>query len=451
MKGMNIMDEKIKITDLESFEKDYMKNPDFSLRQASVTNNGINASCIDKNLLREMKFTFNVDLDAGDVCNQKRSGRCWMFAGLNVIRTILFKKLNVKNFELSQAYLQFYDKLEKSNYFLEKAIELADEDSRSRNNVFILDSTLGDGGHFVMFSNLVKKYGVIPLEAMPDLAVSIDTGEMNSVLTNYLAQAMLDLRTAKKKGKSEKELRKIKQNYLNDIYRILTISLGTPVKEFELEFKDKDNKYVNLGKLTPKEFYEKYIQEDLDNYIPLCNAPLEGHEKYTKYTCNLVNNVIGGDKIVFFDVSLSELKKACINSLKEGMPVWFSSDVSTQSLRKEGILADEILMRKELFGLDYHLDKKERLSYRASFCNHAMTFTGVNLVDKKPNRWKVENSWGKENGNNGFFVMSDKWFDEYVYEIFVNRKFVAKSVLDKWDSAPIVETDPFDTLWMMME
>lgn len=445
------MNTKINSSDLESFEKDFRSNPDYILRKASVTNNGINASCIDKDLLREMKFTFSVDVDAGEVCNQKRSGRCWMFSGLNVIRTILFKKLNVKNIELSQAYLQFYDKLEKSNFFLEKAMELSSEDSRSRNNVFILDSALGDGGHFVMFSNLVKKYGVVPLSEMPDLAVSVDTAELNSVLTNYLAQGMIELRNAKAKGKSEKDLYKIKKQYLSDIYRILTISLGTPVKDFEYEYVDKDNKYVSLGRLTPKEFYDKYIAEDLEAYVPLCNGPLEGHEKYTKYTCSLVNNVIDGSPVIFFDVSLSEMKKACIDSLKDNMPVWFGADVSTQSLRKDGILADGILMRKELFDIDYHLNKKERLSYRASFCNHAMTFTGVNLVNKKPNRWKVENSWGKENGKNGFFVMSDKWFEEYVYEIYVNRKYLSEKLLEKYDNAPLLETDPFDTLWMYMD
>lgn len=446
------MEQNISLKNLETYENSFNKNPDYLLRKASVTNNGIKNSCVDKELLRQLKFTFSIDIDAGNITNQKRSGRCWMFSGLNVIRTILFKKLNVKSIELSQAYLQFYDKLEKSNYFLEKALEFANEDIKSRNNVFLLDSTMGDGGHFVMFTNLVKKYGVVPKTEMPDLQVNADTAELNEVLTNYLAQGMMELRTMKNKGKSDKEIYKVKQNYLSDIYRILTISLGSPVKEFEFEYTDKNGKYVKLNKMTPKEFYENYIQDDLDDYIPLCHAPILGQENYKKYTCDIVNNCIDGNPIYFFNVTLSEMKRACLNSLKDNRPVWFGSDVSTQSLRKEGILADDVLMIKQLFDIDYHLNKKERLTYRASFCNHAMTFTGVNLDDKKkPNRWKVENSWGKEPGENGFFVMSDHWFDEYVYEVFVHRKYVSEALLKKYDEAEIVKTDPFDTIWAMMK
>lgn len=444
------MSKNITFENLNSFAKDYQGNPDFELRKLSVTNNGVNASCTDKELIRSLKNTFSIDVDCGNVCNQKRSGRCWMFSGLNVIRTILIKKFNVKNIELSQAYLQFYDKLEKANFFLEMAIEHADEDLKSRDNVFLLDSTLGDGGHFVMFSNLVRKYGVVPIEEMPDFAVSQDTAEMNSVLCNYLAQGMMELRKAHQDKKDE-ELSSIKEKYLNEVYRILSICLGSPVKEFTYEYTDKDNKHVALKKMTPKEFYDEYIQEDLEAYIPLCDAPLPFMKPYTKYTCNLVNNVVGGDPIYFFNVSVDEMKKCAINSLKGGDPIWFAADVSSQSLRKDGFLASGILRRKELFGLDYHLSKGERMSYRASFCNHAMTLTGVNLDEnEKPNRWKVENSWGKENGKDGFYVMSDDWFNDYLYQVFINRKYIPEEILEKWDNAEIVKEDPFDTLWAEM-
>ncbi len=437
--------------ELTSFEADFESQADLKCLQNAITKNGINASTSDQELLRSLKNTFSIDLESGDVCNQKQSGRCWMFAGLNVLRTILFKKLNVKNIELSQAYLQFYDKLEKANFLLEKAICFASEDVKSRNNVFLLDSTLGDGGHFVMFTNLVKKYGVLPLEEMPDLAVSQATGELNDVLSKYLAQAYKELREKKNASFSMEELQAIKEGYLKNVYKILAMSLGTPVKEFTYEYMDKDNKYHKLEKMTPKQFFDTYIQADLNDYIPLCDAPIEGMKPLTKYTCDLVNNVIGGDDVIFFNATCKDLKESCIASLKDGTPVWFGSDVSSQSLRKDGYLASGILKRKEAFHLDYHMDKSSRLTYRSSFCNHAMTLTGVNLDENGiPNRWKVENSWGKDNGKNGYYVMSDLWFDDFVYEVFVNRKYVKEEILKAYDESPVIKEDPFDTLWAMM-
>ncbi len=185
------MKKTITVDELNAFEADFNSNPAYKIVERTVTKNGINASSVNEELTRQLKNTFSIDVEAGNVCNQRRSGRCWMFAGLNVIRTILLKKLNVKNIELSQAYLQFYDRLEKSNFYLERAIELAEEDVDSRLNVFMLDNGNQDGGHFVMFTNLVKKYGVLPIEEMPDLAVSMDTSELNSVLSHYLAQAVM--------------------------------------------------------------------------------------------------------------------------------------------------------------------------------------------------------------------------------------------------------------------
>ncbi len=446
------MEQKITLEEITSFENDLKKVSDLNLRKATVMKNGISGSSTFLEMERELKFAFSIDIESGNVTNQKRSGRCWMFSGLNVIRTILFKKLNVKNLELSQAYLQFYDKLEKANFFLEKAIQYASEDVKSRNNVFLLDSTIQDGGHFVMFSNLVKKYGVVPLEEMPDHAVSADTIELNAVLVSFLSEAMMDLRSMVKEGKDEREISEKKKEILSSVYRILTISLGSPVSSFEYEYVDKDNHYVRLKRMTPKEFYDEYIKEDLEEYLSLCDAPLAHMKPLTRYTCDRVNNVVGGSPIIFFNVPLEEMKKSVIASLKANMPVWFAADVSSQSLRKEGYLVDGILLHDELFMLENHMDKASRMNYRSSFCNHAMTFTGVNLTpEDRPNRWKVENSWGKENGKDGYYVMSDKWFDEYVYQIFVKKEFVNPEIVDAYQKSALETVDPFDTLWAMMK
>lgn len=446
------MDNTIKKEDLELFDKDVNDRETSSLIRHTIARNGISGSSIDETIQKSLKDTFSIDLKTGDVCNQKRSGRCWMFAGLNVLRTILIKNLKVKNFELSQAYLQFYDKLEKCNFVLERAMELADETIDSRMNVFLLDSGIGDGGHFVMFTNLVKKYGVVPSSEMPDLNVSQDTGELNTVLTSYLTHAIMELREAKKKEASVLVLKRMKEGYLNDIYRILSLSLGEPVKEFTLEYQDKDEKFHRTEKMTPMSFYNEYIKADLDDFVCLCDAPIEGMDEYQKYTSRFVNNVEGGDPIVFFNVPLATLKKAALASLEGGDPIWFGSDVLAQSMRKEGILASGIIRSNELFSLKYTMTKSERLTYRSSFCNHAMTLTGVNVLDDKTtDRWKVENSWGKDNGFSGYFIMSDKWFDDYVYEIFVKREYVDAETLKKYDASTLKEQSVFNTLWAMMK
>ena len=403
------MDQILNAQDLSLFEEDYEKRDGLKKLQNNILRHGINESCIDESLYHEMKDVFSVEVKTGKVTNQRQSGRCWMFAGLNVLREILKETLNVKEIELSQAYLQFYDKLEKANFFLEKGLEHADEELDSRDN-----------------------------------------SELNQVLTRYLMQGYLELREAKREGAKQEVLETMKQGYLNDVYRILKMSLGNPVSSFTYEYEDKDGKFVRLENLTPKQFYERYLKEELDDYICLADAPLNGMKQYQKYTCDLVNNVIGGDPVIFFNVPLSVMKDALIKSLEDKRPCWFAADVSTQSLRKEGILADGILQRKELFSLNYTLNKSKRANLRASFCNHAMTFTGVNLVDGVPNRYKVQNSWGEENGFKGYYIMSDAWFDEYVYEVFVNKKYLDPEVVEKYEKSTIEKQSPYNTLWIEM-
>lgn len=445
------MDKAISKENLTALQK-AGEDPKVILARRSVAKNGLVNSAIDEREFAKLQNVYSDVIEAGEVTNQKHSGRCWMFAGLNVLRVILMKRLNVKEIELSQAYLQFFDKLEKFNFALEKAIELSGEPIDSRLNVFLLDTAMGDGGHFVMFTNLVKKYGVVPSAFMPDNAVNSSTPELNQVLLALLSQDIFALRKAKEEGASLAELRKRKEEMLEEVHRALLICLGEPVREFQLEYTDKDNKFVRLEKTSPKEFYDKYIAMDLDDYVVLSDAHLLQTKPYQKYTCPFVNNVIEGDPVIFFNVALAELKSAVVASIKGGDPVWFGADVSQQSLRQDGKLGGRLIRTDELLGYRLRLSKGERLSYRSCFCNHAMTFTGVNLLEEaKANRFKVENSWGKDNGKDGYFVMDEAWFDDYVYEAFVDKKYLPEELLRKYQSSSVEEVSPFDAMWAKMD
>lgn len=444
------MGKELSLEKVEALKKG-SESAEASFAELGVRKNGIVASATDSDEQAKLQSVFSVEIDGGDITNQQRSGRCWMFAGLNMLREKLFAKLNVKTFELSQAYLQYYDKLEKANFALERAIELATQPISSRLNAFNLDMTIGDGGHWAMFVSLVKKYGVLPSQFMPDTQVSCHTDELNAVLSHVLADDIHALRASLEKGESEEEVRLEKEAMLQEVTHILTISLGMPPKDFVLEYRDKDNKFVRLPRLTPKEFYDQYIGLDLDEWISLSDAQTYSWKKKVRYTSHYVGNVEGGDPIIFFDVPLSDLKAAVIKSLEGGDIVWFAADVSQESLRKEGLLGANLIRYDKLFGFEEKLSKGEQLDYHSAYCNHAMAFTGVNLVDGVPDRFKVENSWGKDNGDKGYFVMDDAWFDRYVYQVLVNKKYLTPELLSDYEQSPLEDVEPFNGLWLGLD
>ena len=420
-------------------------------KEMAVRNNGIVASCTDSDVMMSLQNSFSIEVDAGDITNQNQSGRCWMFAGLNVLRKSLFEKLGVKTIELSQAYLQFYDKLEKANFTLEKAIDIVEEPINSRLNAYLLDNGIGDGGHWAMFTSLVKKYGVIPSSFMKDTAVSKATGELNVVLQNAIANDIKVFHDMAEKGKSKDDMRKKKEGMLEEVYRILAISLGVPPKKFTLEYKDKDNKFVRLPEMSGVEFYKNYIGIDLDDWISLSDAGTIGWEKGVRYVSPYVGNVIGGDPVTFFDVPVTEMRKAVVSSLKGGEIVWFAAEVSAKSLRKAGFMSPNLVRQDLLFSIKDKLSKGEQLDYHSTYCSHAMAFTGVNLMGNKPNRYKIENSWGKDNGDGGFYICDGAWFDSYVYQVLVRKKYLPAELVKQYEESPIKECEPFNGLWNCLD
>jgi bleomycin hydrolase len=416
-----------------------------NIARNSILNVGLDDTALDHVAASLQQHTFSLNIETGDITSQNKSGRCWLFAGLNTMRFKVMKKLNLKNFELSQSHAMFFDKLEKANYFLENILETLDEVGDSRLIMWLLDAPLQDGGQWDMFTALIDKYGVVPKTAMPETYHSSNSSRMNGILTLTLRGYARELREANERGIEMAELKVRKEKMVTEFYRLLTLFLGVPPTSFTFEVVDKDKKFHRDENCTPKGFYEKYVEMDLSNYISLINAPTKDKPFNRTFTVQYLGNVEGGNPVKYLNLEMGIFKGLAIKQMKEGEPVWFGSDVGQKMKRESGILDENVYDYEAALGTKFQLDKAGRLDYGESLMTHAMVLTGVNLIDDKPNRWKVENSWGDKNGDKGYFVMSDAWFDEYVYQIVIDKKYLSPELLRAWDSKPI-ELKPWDPM-----
>lgn len=441
------MNEAIEKKDLQKFEKAFAKDRANIIAMNAVSSAGVNKAAMNVYKARNNQHAFNVEVESGKVCNQKQSGRCWMFASYNVMRLNVMEKLNLENMELSQAYPLFYDKLEKSNYFLENILATLDEPREGRVVSYLLTDPIGDGGQWDMFRSLTYKYGVVPQEVMPETAVSSATAELNKYLKTKLRGYACELRTAYEGGKKLEELRKDKEEMLNTIYRMLAIALGEPPKKFTWETRDKDKNFVQVKDITPQEFFKKYVEMDLDDFVTVINAPTADKPYGKTFTVQYLGSVRGEQyPVKYLNLPMEDLKELTIAQLKDNKAVWFGSDVGQFSDRRGGYLTLDSLGVDELFNTSFPMTKAERLDYGESLMTHAMVITGVELDDDgKPVRWKVENSWGKDVGKDGYYVMSDEWFSEYAYQILLNKKYFSKKQKKQFEKDPIV-LKPWDPM-----
>lgn len=443
------MKEHIEATTLNAFEEVFGADKKNRVAMHATMANGILESCTTAGAAVENRHSFSLTIETGDVTNQKKSGRCWMFAAQNVMRLEIMEKLNLKSMELSNAYPLFWDKLEKANHFLENILETLEEPLEGRVVSYLLTAPLGDGGQWDMFSNLIRKYGVVPKEAMPESKASSETKTMNRVLTLKLREFACALRVGNSEGKSLKELRELKEQQLSTIYEMLCISLGTPPKKFTYETRDKDGKFIRIPDIAPQQFYKEYVSLDLDEYVSLINAPTKDKPYEKTYTVQYLGNVRGGKAVSYLNLPIDELKGSAIKQMQDGKSVWFGCDVGQSSDRKSGMMALDTYDLEGLFSTTFPLDKAQRLDYGESLMTHAMVLTGVNLDEEgKPTRWRVENSWGEEPGEKGFFVMSDDWFNEFTYQIVVHKKYLSEEQrqLLKMDPIVLKPWDPMGSL-----
>ena len=392
-------------------------------------------------------FTFS-DIVTGQmkVTNQKSSGRCWGFAGLNLLRIYLGRKYNLKKFEFSQNYFIFCDKLEKSNYFLENIIKTADKPLDGRLVMHLLTDPIQDGGQWHMFVNLIEKYGVLPQTEMPESFQSSQSMRMNRMITRKLRGFAKDLRVAYEKGADTKKLRVMKEDMLRTIYQMLTICLGSPPEKFEWQIRDKDKKFHRFEKLNPKQFYKEHVGLDLNDYVCLINCPMSDKSYNEIYTVDYLGNVVEGSIIRYLNLPSKRLKEVTAASIKDDHPVWFGCDVGKHFHRNLGVMDMDIFDFELFYSTDFPMTKTDRLEFGDSQMTHAMLFTGVDLDGRGHTRkWQVENSWGEKRSDKGYDIMTDSWFDEYNYEVVVYKDYITKDEFSLYQKDPVV-LPPWDPM-----
>jgi bleomycin hydrolase len=414
----------------------------------SIIKNGINNTACSHEAVISMSHMFSDEIDPMDITDQKKSGRCWIFAGMNLLRYRIHENLQIKNpdFELSQTYIMFYDKFEKSNYFLESVIDTAKEPKNSRIVMWLFANLLQDGGQWDMLVNIIQKYGILPKYAMPETFHSSNSADMNSILCKKLRKDGIILRRMAEEGKSIDEMRAEKEKMLAEIYGMLCCFLGKPPKTFNFEYRDRDNKFHRNSAITPLKFFDKYIGDGfIDSYVSIINAPTDDKPYDNTYTVKYLGNVVGGKPVVYLNLGSEALEQAACRQIKDGEPVWFGSDVGKMYNRELGIMDTNLYRYEDVLNMDLHMSKADMLDYGQSCLTHAMMLLGVDIENGGIKKWKVENSWGKDVGEKGFFVMSNDWFKEYVCQVIINKKYLSKEQLSALEKEPL-ELEPWDPI-----
>jgi bleomycin hydrolase len=433
---MSIMDRTLNPGDLELLRKDFSASPGYRLAQNAVTRVAVDDVAINREIINSTDHSLSVLLDDWKVTNQEHSGRCWLFAGLNLLRVGAMQKMGLKDFEFSQNYAMFWDKLERANYFLEAVIETADRDIDDRTVAFLLDSVASDGGQWNMFVAIVSKHGLVPKAFMPETHSSAHTSRMNSVLRNLLRQGAKSVRAATTSGADA--ARAEKADVLRVIYRVLCIHLGTPPDRFVWQWSDKDREFHRDGMLTPREFAAKYVELPIDDYVCLVHDPRSSSPAGQTFTVEYLGNVLGAPPVTYLNVDMPLIKDITSRTLRGGEPVWFGCDVGKMMSNEYGVWDAGLYDLSSVYDAAFTLGKADRLVFHETQMTHAMLFTGVDVLDGVTRRWRVENSWGADSGKDGFYTMNDSWFDEYVFEIAARRGALPAELQRVLGTEPIV-------------
>ena len=427
---------------LKNIEEEYTKNVISTIARRALSKSKIKD--ITK-INEQTEFTrdmFSINLKTLPVTDQKSSGRCWIFAGCNVIREAIAKKYNLEEFEISQNYVAFYDKLEKCNYLLESIISLKDREKDDRTLDYLLSTGIQDGGQWDLFVNIVNKYGVVPKNAFPETYQSSNTYGIDNLLNKYIRKFAYEIRN------EEMDIQSRKEKCIREIYSILCSCFGIPPKTFSFEYVDKDKNYHIIKDLTPMKFYQEIVEMDLNNYVSIINSPTSDKPFNNVYTVDYLGNVAEGNEVLYLNLPIERLKELAVNQLKDGESVWFGSDCGKDADGTDGVWDDSTFDIDTLFQIDSSMSKGAMLDTRESAMNHAMVITGVNLENENPTKWRIENSWGEKYGHKGYYVATDSWFSKYVYQVVINKKYLSeeeKNILNN-ERIRLKPWDPMGTL-----
>ena len=368
------------------------------------------------------------------ITDQKSSGRCWLFSGLNVLRARMIDRFDLGDFTFSQNYLFFYDQLEKANLFLQGVIDTRDLPFEDRKVDWLFANPIGDGGQFTGVSNLIMKYGLVPADVMPETLSANSTSAMSTQVKNLLRQDGLKLRAASRKD----DLQAMKTDMLKDVYHILALCLGVPPTEFVWTRYDSKGEFVSSKTYTPKAFYEEFIGADLENnYIMVMNDPTREYGKV--YEIDYDRHVYDGQNWLYINLPIERIKEMAIASIKDNTAMYFSCDVNKFLNRTKGVADLNNFDYDSLMGVDFTMDKRERIMTHASGSTHAMTLMAVDLdAAGKPRKWMVENSWGASSGYKGHIIMTDEWFNEYMFRLVLEKKYVPADVLKMLEQKPVL-------------
>ena len=386
---------------------------------------------------RSIEDKFSVEVQSSGIADQKQSGRCWLFTGLNVLRAQMMTREKSGTFFFSQNYSFFWDQLEKSNLFLEGIIETRKLPINDAKVEWLFKNPINDGGQFTGISDNLYKYGVVPAEVMPETASSSNTKLLGKMLARTLRQTGIQLRKASEKGESLAQLRKRKEDGLKKVYRLLSLNLGVPPTSFTYTLKDKDGKAISTETYTPQSFYERFVGADLrGQFVMLMNDPSRPY--YKVYEIEYDRHAYDGKNWTYVNLPMDEIKQMAIASLKDNTMMYYSCDVSRELDRSQGIAALDNYDYTSLLGYPFDMDKAERIQTFDSGSTHAMTLKAVDLdASGKPVKWKVENSWGEKSGVKGHIIMTDAWFDAYTFRLVVNKKYATQKVLDLLKTKPV--------------
>lgn len=435
---------------LQQIKKSYQGTAtDKALRNA-ISNNDIRNLALNQENRPNFDTYFSDRVLSKGISDQKSSGRCWLFTGLNVMRAKMIEKYGLGAFQFSQVYPFFWDQLEKSNLFLQGIIDTREKPLDDKMVEWLLKNPLSDGGQFTGIADIIGKYGLVPSEIMPETSNSANTSRMADLIKQKLRENALELRDMATKKAKLSDLENKKTEMLGTIYRMLVLNLGEPPTSFKWTMTNAQGKPVSTKQYTPKSFYDEYVGEDLtNNYIMLMNDP--SREYYKLYEIDYDRHRYDGNNWTYVNLPIEDIKEMAIKSIKDSTMMYFSCDVGKFLNSGKGLLDVNNYDYASLFGTQFGMDKKQRIQTFASGSSHAMTLMAVDLDrNGTPKKWMVENSWGADNGYKGHLIMTDKWFNEYMFRLVVEKKYAPEKVLNILKQKP-VRLPAWDPMFMNEE